>query len=90
MQGGAAAIHGSGADRAEGWNDVSWGGAGHSRAGGMAIVGCFELDRGEMLSVTLEPGTATQVTVECELIRCQHLAGIYRDFGVRLSGPREG
>ena len=59
--------------------------------GGLAIVGCFELERGEMLSVTLEPGTATQVTVECELIRCQHLAGIYRDFGVRFLGnEREG
>ncbi len=52
--------------------------------GGMAFIGNFELERNEVVTITLEPETAIPVRVPCELMRCQQLAGVYRDFGVRF------
>jgi copper(I)-binding protein len=50
----------------------------------MALIGNFELDRGETVTLTLEHETARPVTITCEVKRVQHLAGIYRDYGVRF------
>ncbi|HUO08814.1 MAG TPA: ATP-binding protein [Phycisphaerae bacterium] len=52
--------------------------------GGMAFIGNFELQRGEIITLTLELETSTPVKVSCEVMRVQHLAGVYRDFGVRF------
>jgi anti-sigma regulatory factor (Ser/Thr protein kinase) len=59
--------------------------------GGMAFIGNFELQRGEIITLTLEPETSVPVKVACEVMRVQHLAGVYRDFGVRfLPGAKNG
>jgi hypothetical protein len=53
--------------------------------GGMAFIGNFELDRGETITLTLDG--EPPVKVACEVVRVQHLAGVYRDFGVKFLTP---
>ena len=58
--------------------------------GGMAFIGNFELERHEHVTLILEPEKAIPVKLPCELMRCQQLAGVYRDFGVRFLTPQAG
>lgn len=57
--------------------------------GGMAFIGNFELQRNELVTLILEPEKSIPVKLQCELMRCQQLAGVYRDYGVRfLTTPK--
>ena len=56
--------------------------------GGMAFIGNFELNRGETITLTLD--AEPPVKVSCEVVRVQHLAGVYRDFGVKFLTPNVG
>ncbi|MGN6368232.1 MAG: ATP-binding protein [Phycisphaerae bacterium] len=53
--------------------------------GGMAFIGNFELDRNETITLTLD--AEPPVKVACQVMRVQHLAGVYRDFGVKFLTP---
>ena len=56
--------------------------------GGMAFIGNFELNRGETITLSLD--AEPPVKVACEVMRVQHLAGVYRDFGVKFLTPNVG
>jgi hypothetical protein len=56
--------------------------------GGMAFIGNFELNRGEAITLTLD--AEPPVKICCEVMRVQHLAGVYRDFGVKFLTPNVG
>ena len=54
----------------------------------MAFIGNFELNRGETVTLILD--AEPPVKVACEVVRVQHLAGVYRDFGVKFLTPNVG